>query len=148
MRSNAEEHASGADPKNVILVGHSSGAQAALRYAELYEVHGIVLVSATYSDLGDAHERASGYYPQPNSKKQNNNGKNGGESNPYLFDKMKDNCKNWHQFHSDDDPFIPLHEAEKIRDGLGISETYHMLPGRSHYFEYSPEVLDAVLSLC
>mmetsp|Transcript_14602 Transcript_14602/g.31766 ORF Transcript_14602/g.31766 Transcript_14602/m.31766 type:complete len:115 (+) Transcript_14602:303-647(+) len=70
------------------------------------------------------------------------------DSNPYLFDKMKENCENWHQFHSDDDPFIPLHEAERIRDGLGLSETYHMLPGRSHYFDYSPELLDAVLSLC
>lgn len=143
-RSLAEKHASNADPQNVILVGHSSGAQAALRYAELYPVHGIVLVSATYSDLGDAHERASGYYPQPSKKKNK-----GEESNPYLFNDMKSNCKNWHQFHSDDDPFIPLREAERIRDGLGLSgTTYHMLPGRSHFFDYSPELLDAVLSLC
>ena len=129
------------DPQNVILVGHSSGAQAALRYAELYKVHGIVLVSATYTDLGDAGERASGYYPQK---------KNGGEeTNPYLFNKMKENCKKWHQFHSDDDPFIPLHEAGRIRDGLGLSDdAYHMLPGRSHFFDFSPEILDAVLSLC
>eukprot|EP00571_Detonula_confervacea_P017235 CAMPEP_0172311990 /NCGR_PEP_ID=MMETSP1058-20130122/16318_1 /TAXON_ID=83371 /ORGANISM="Detonula confervacea, Strain CCMP 353" /LENGTH=209 /DNA_ID=CAMNT_0013025327 /DNA_START=8 /DNA_END=637 /DNA_ORIENTATION=- len=147
MRSLAEKHA--ADPSNVILVGHSSGAQAALRYAELYPVHGIVLVSSTYSDLGDAHERASGYYPR---NKKNNHGasssESSGESNPYLFDDMKKNCKNWHQFHSDDDPFIPLHEAERIRDGLGLSDTYYMLKGRSHYFDYSPELLDAVFSLC
>lgn len=131
-RSIAEKQA---DPQNVILIGHSSGAQAALRYAELYPVHGIVLVSSTYTDLGDAHERASGYYPQ-------------GTTNPYLFDDMKKNCNNWIQFHSDDDPFIPLREAEQIRDGLGLKDTYRMLPGRSHFFEYSPELLDAVLSLC
>lgn len=71
-----------------------------------------------------------------------------GETNPYLFDEMKENCKNWHQFHSDDDPFIPLHEAEKIRDGLGLSETYYMLPGRSHFFHYSPELLNVILSMC
>jgi pimeloyl-ACP methyl ester carboxylesterase len=133
-------------------VGHSSGAQAALRYAELYKVHGIVLVSATYSDLGDAHERASGYYPQKVSARDvGNNGGGGGvvgETNQYLFEEMKKNCKHWHQFHSDDDPFIPLHEAEKIRDGLGLSSTYHMLPGRSHYFEYEPELLKVILSLC
>lgn len=121
-------------------MGHSSGAQAALRYAELHAVRGVVLVAATYSDLGDAHERASGYYPQPNGR--------GGESNPYLFAKMKENCARWVQFHSNDDPFIPLREAERVRDGLGLSETYCMLPGRSHYFDYSPELLDAVLSLC
>lgn len=124
-------------PDEVVLVGHSSGAQAALRYAEEFPVHAIVLVSATYSDLGDAHERASGYYPQRKP--------DGTEDNPYQFDKMKKNCKFWWQFHSDDDPFIPLYEAEKIRDGLGLSTTYNMLPGRSHFFEFSPEILDVVM---
>jgi len=125
------------NPINVVLVGHSSGAQAALRYAEEYPVHACILVSATYSDLGDAHERASGYYPQ---KK-----KDGMEENPYLFDRMKENCRHWWQFHSDDDPFIPTFEAEKIRDGLGLSTTYNMLPGRSHFFEFSGEILEAVV---
>ena len=134
MRSIAEE-ASPDDPSNVILVGHSSGAQAALRYTELHKVHGVVLVSATYSDLGDAHERMSGYYPQ-------------GNANPYLFQDMLTNCKQecWYQFHSDDDPFIPLYEAEKIRDGLGLTSTYNMLPGRSHFFDYFDE-LETVIDI-
>ena len=50
-----------------ILVGHSSGAQAALRYAEAHDLKAVVLVSATYTDLGDDGERASGYYPQVSS---------------------------------------------------------------------------------
>ena len=145
-RTVAEKHAPGADPSNVVLVGHSSGAQAALRYAERYPVRGVVLVAATYSDLGDAHERAPGYYPQPRG---GGGGEAAGEeSNPYLFDAMREHCRHWHQFHSDDDPFIPLHEAERVRDGLGLSETYRMLPGRSHFFAYAPELLDAILSLC
>jgi len=128
---------------NVVLVGHSSGAQAALRYSELYPLHACVLVSATYSDLGDAHERASGYYPQKTNQ-------NGEETNPYKFDKMKENCKLWHQFHSDDDPFIPVHEAKAIQNGLGLvdDDTFQLLPGRSHFFEYQPELLDCVLSVC
>jgi predicted alpha/beta hydrolase family esterase len=132
MRQLAEK-ASPDDPSKVILVGHSSGAQAALRYTEIYPVHGVVLVAATFSDLGDAHERFSGYYPQ-------------GDSNPYLFQDMVTNCKreHWYQFHSDDDPFIPLHEAERIRDGLGLSNTYCMLPGRSHFFDYFDELLDTI----
>jgi predicted alpha/beta hydrolase family esterase len=141
IRTLVEKHAVDND---VILVGHSSGAQAALRYTELYPVTASVLVSATYTDLGDASERASGYYPQPTS-----NG--GGETNPYQFDRMKTNCPTWHQFHSNNDPFIPLHEAERIRDGLGLSDeddTYHMLPGRSHFFDFSPELLYVVLDLC
>ena len=148
IRSLAEKEQTD-DPTNVILIGHSSGAQAALRYSEEYAVKGCVLVSATYSDLGDAHERASGYYPQPKisgSSKDDDGGDE--ESNPYQFDKMKQNCKHWIQFHSDNDPFIPLYEAEKIRDGLGLTNNYHMLSGRSHFFDYSEELLESVLSLC
>jgi pimeloyl-ACP methyl ester carboxylesterase len=140
--SRGDEH----DNSNIILVGHSSGSQAALRYAELYKVRACILVSATYSDLGDATERASGYYPQPTSSSSSG----GEESNPYQFDVMKANCPIWHQFHSDDDPFIPLREAERIRNGLGISSkdsTYHMLPGRSHFFDFSPELLEVVLDV-
>jgi hypothetical protein len=35
------------------------------RYAESNRVHGLVLVSACVTDLGDANERASGYYNRP-----------------------------------------------------------------------------------
>lgn len=128
------------DAPNVILVGHSSGAQAALRYTELHECKAAVLVSATYTDLGDASERAAGYYPLLK--------KDGTEENPYLFDKMKNNCPIWHQFHSDDDPFIPLFEAEQIRDGLRLTnDNYHMLPRRSHFFDPFPELLSLVQSI-
>ena len=133
IRKKAEE-ASPDDPSNIVLVGHSSGAQATLRYAEQYPIKAAVLVAATYSDLGDDGERASGYYPQKDG--------NGNITNPYLFADMKQNCPVWYQFHSNDDPFIPLHEAEQIRDGLGLGETYKMLPGRSHFFEIFPELLE------
>jgi uncharacterized protein len=127
------------DPSNVILVGHSSGAQAVLRYTELYSCQAAVLVSATYTDLGDEGERASGYYPS---------WKNGKEENPYLFQTITSNCNIWHQFHSDDDPFIPLDEAERIRDGLGLTDDfYHMLPGRSHFFEPFEELFDVIQSI-
>lgn len=120
--------------EGTILVGHSSGAQAALRYAETHKLKAVVLVAATYSDLGDAGERASGYYPR-------------GNDNIYNFDAMKANCPVWHQFHSNDDPFIPLREAEKIREGLGLTGTYKMLPGHSHFFEFFPELLDTIVEL-
>jgi len=129
-----------------ILIGHSSGAQATLRYAETHPLKAAILVSATYSDLGDSNERLSGYYPQ-----QKNASKKSSEvTNPYDFQSMKSNCKIWHQFHSDNDPFIPLHEAEQIRDGLGLKdgENYHVLPGRSHFFEYDPALLNVILALC
>ena len=135
VQANAEKE------DKIILVGHSSGAQAALRYAENHPLHAAVLVSATYSDLGDQNERQSGYYPQQK-------GTGMPEDNPYEFAKMKANCKHWRQFHSDDDPFIPVHEAEAIRKGLGLTDTYYLLSGRSHFFEFQPELLQVVLSLC
>lgn len=121
--------------ENTILVGHSSGAQAALRFAEQYKVRAVVLVSATFTDLGDTGERASGYYPLNNETE-----------NMYNFAAMRENCVMWHQFHSNDDCFIPLAEAERIRDGLVLSEDqYSMLPGRSHFFDATfPEIFDVI----
>ncbi|XP_067563433.1 serine hydrolase RBBP9 isoform X4 [Pseudorca crassidens] len=46
--------------EETIIIGHSSGAIAAMRYAETHRVCAIVLVSAYTSDLGDDNERASG----------------------------------------------------------------------------------------
>ncbi len=112
--------------EDTILVGHSSGAQAALRYAEEHKVRGVILVAATYTDLGDAGERASGYYPL-----------NQETENLYNFAAMRENCKLWYQFHSDDDCFIPPAEAERIRDGLGLTagDQFKMFSGRSHFFD-------------
>jgi predicted alpha/beta hydrolase family esterase len=140
IRSLVEKSNDSSSHDNVILVGHSSGSQAALRYAEQYSMKAAILVAATYSDLGDQGERESGYYPQPAA--------NGEEVNKYDFDSMKKNCPVWHQFHSDTDPFIPLHEAEQIRDGLELTDSYRMLPGRSHFFDPFPELLEVIQSLC
>ena len=54
----------GSNPDSVV-VGHSSGAVAALRLAERQKLKGIVVVAGYDSDLGDANERASGYFSRP-----------------------------------------------------------------------------------
>ena len=51
--------------ENDVIVGWSSGAVAAMRYAEAYKIHGSILVSPCYTDLGDAMEKQSGYYDAP-----------------------------------------------------------------------------------
>jgi len=48
--------------ENTIVIGHSSGAAAAMRLAETLKLKGIVLVSAYKSDLGDSLERVSSFY--------------------------------------------------------------------------------------
>ncbi|KAG0010524.1 putative hydrolase rbbp9 [Entomortierella chlamydospora] len=42
--------------ENDVVIGHSSGAAAIMRYIETRKVKGVVLVSAYHSDLGDASE--------------------------------------------------------------------------------------------
>ena len=46
---------------NDLVVGHSSGALAILKYAEEHRIGASVLVGAYYTDLGYEDERTSGY---------------------------------------------------------------------------------------
>jgi predicted alpha/beta hydrolase family esterase len=91
----------GADEKS-ILIGHSSGAVAAMRYAEEHKLLGTILVSACYTDLGMPSERISGYYDEE-----------------WQWEKIKSNQKWIVQFHSTDDPLIPVEEARYVHQKLG-----------------------------
>jgi len=48
-----------------ILVGHSSGAIAAMRYAENHTILGSVLVGTYYTDMGLEMEKKSEYFGRP-----------------------------------------------------------------------------------
>ena len=98
----------GAD-KNTILIGHSSGAIAAMRYAQNHKLFGSVLVGANYTDLGDTKEKLSGYY-----------------DSPWNWSAIKRNQKFIIQFHSTDDPYIPVSEARYVHQHLN-----------SDYFEFT-----------
>ena len=87
--------------EKTIIVGHSSGAEAAMRFAEKYRVFGIILVSACVTDLGMESERVSGYY-----------------SRPWEWEKIKANTNVIIQYGSTDDPFIPWSEQQQVADGL------------------------------
>lgn len=118
--------------EHTVLVGHSSGAVAAMRFLEDYPARGAVLVSACHTDLGDAGERASGYYPP-----------SGG---PWQWEKMRSNAGasggNIAVLHSDNDPFIPLHEAQHVASCLEVP--LRVVPGRSHFFKPCEELIEAV----
>jgi predicted alpha/beta hydrolase family esterase len=115
--------------ENTIIIGHSSGAEAAMRFAETHKIHGIVLVSACVTDLGDENERESGYY-----------------SRPWLWDKIKANTKIIGQFGSTDDPFIPWSEQEEVANGLGSN--LFKFSGKGHFMSFQfPELLKYVLTL-
>jgi predicted alpha/beta hydrolase family esterase len=51
--------------EDIIIIGHSSGAIAAMRYAERNQILGSVLVGAYHTDLGIEGEKLSGYFDAP-----------------------------------------------------------------------------------
>uniref|UniRef100_A0A0B6YAK9 AB hydrolase-1 domain-containing protein n=1 Tax=Arion vulgaris TaxID=1028688 RepID=A0A0B6YAK9_9EUPU len=115
--------------QHTIIVGHSSGAEAAMRYAETHQVYGIVLVSACVTDLGIDNERASGYY-----------------NRPWDWEKIKVNSQIIAQFGSVDDPFIPWSEQEEVAKGLGSN--LFKFTDRGHFMQFQfPELLKLLLSL-
>lgn len=83
--------------KNTIIIGHSSGAQACLRYAEEYPVLGLVLVTPYVTHMSNFHEKESGYFDYP-----------------WKPEQIRKNCKWIIQFSSDDDPFISYKEQSQI----------------------------------
>mmetsp|Transcript_26737 Transcript_26737/g.91105 ORF Transcript_26737/g.91105 Transcript_26737/m.91105 type:complete len:204 (-) Transcript_26737:319-930(-) len=118
----------GADERTIV-VGHSSGAEAAMRLAETTRVLSLCLVSACWTDLGDAGERAAGYYARP-----------------WDWAAIRRNAGSIHQWHGDDDPFIPLAEARHVAENL--DSAYAELPGRSHFFSPPfPELAAAVAAV-
>ncbi len=103
----------GAD-ENTILVGHSTGAIAAMRFAEENKILGTVLVAGYYTDLEDPEEKESGYF-----------------NTPWQWEKIKENQKWIVQFHSTDDPWIPTEEAHMIHKKLQTE--LHEFNNRGHF---------------
>ena len=87
----------GADD-DTILIGHSSGAVAAMRYAETHRLLGSVLVGVCHTDLGDSGEAASGYFRLP-----------------WQWEQIRANQKWIAIYQSTDDPLIPVAEAALCR---------------------------------
>lgn len=116
----------GAD-HDTILVGHSSGAVAAMRFAESHKIAGSVLVSACHTDLGDAFERASGYYEAP-----------------WLWQRIRDNQAWIAMFSSSDDPHIPISEPRFIASQLRCS--HFEFEDRGHFTAQRqfPELVNVV----
>lgn len=119
-----EEKLSGEE--NAILIGHSSGAIAALRYLEKHKAQGAVLIAAYHTDLGLKDEKKSGYFDRP-----------------FDWKKIKANSKWIIQFSAVNDPVIPIEEAKYVRDKL--NSEYHELKDKGHYTDTEfPEILEEI----
>ena len=130
----------GADEHTVVL-GHSSGAVAAVRLAEETKLYGIILVGVCHTDLGDANERASNYYPLPDG------------SNQWRWEQAVANTNFVSIFASADDPFLPYSEQEHVRDQLCKKEgsKFFGFPaeeGRGHWQdEHQKEILQHTIKV-
>lgn len=115
----------GAD-EHTILIGHSSGAVAALRYAETHRLLGSILVGVCHTDLGDPFERASGYYDAE-----------------WQWQRIRDHQQWIAIYNSTDDPHIPIAEPRFVAAQLRCS--YFEFTNRGHFgASQFPEIVDLV----
>ena len=118
--------------QNTIIIGHSSGAVATLRYLENHKLLGAIIIGTNYTDMGEESEKESGYYTAP-----------------WQWEKIKSNARWIVQFISSDDPYIPKDETKLIHEKLNTE--YHELTGRGHFMTDQnplnstfPEILDVL----
>ena len=107
-----------------VLIGWSSGAVAAMRYAESHKLRGSILISPSHTDLGDDLEIQSGYF-----------------KDSWNWQKVKDNQQNIALVYGDDDPYIPQTEFQYIAEKLSSVEM--KVPKGKHFSELTefPQVL-------
>lgn len=112
---------------NTILIGHSSGAVAAMRHAETHRLLGSILVGVCYTDLGDGGEAASGYY-----------------RDPWQWERIRENQEWIAIYNSTDDPHIPIAEPRLVAKQLQCS--YFEFHDRGHFTgsREFPEVVQLV----
>jgi uncharacterized protein len=116
--------------EQTIFVGHSSGAIAAMRYAETHKIFGSVLVGAYHTDLGIEGEKQSGYF-----------------NRPWNWDAITNNQKWIIQFASVNDPWIPIEEARFVHEKLHTEYHEHGDSGHfggDYYKPAFPELLEAL----
>lgn len=87
--------------EHTLIIGHSSGALAAMRYAQENKIYGAILVGAYHTHLGVENERLSGYFDAP-----------------WSWSAIKQNQRYIAVLASIDDPFIPIHEPQLIAQML------------------------------
>lgn len=100
--------------ENTILIGHSSGGLAAMRFAQENKIYGSIIIGVSYTDLGDESEKLSGFF-----------------DDPWDWNKISKN-QNWIvQFASVDDPYIPIEEARYVHEK--INSEYYEYTNRGHF---------------
>lgn len=100
--------------ENTILVGHSTGAIAAMRVAEIQPIYSSILVGAYHTDLGMEKEKQSGYFDKI-----------------WDWERIKKNQRWTVLFASQDDPWIPIDQPRFIH--LQLDCEYHEYKNEGHF---------------
>lgn len=110
-----------------VIVGWSSGAVAAMRYAENHKLKGSILVSPSVTDLGDDLEKQSGYFDKP-----------------WNWKAIKNNQERIALFYGNDDPYIPQEEFQQVAQSLN-PQVFEIKQGK-HFIEQDtfPELLSYI----
>lgn len=108
-----------------ILIGFSTGAVAAMRYAEQSKIHGSILVAPYYKDLGSPLERLSGYFDRP-----------------WHWESIRSNQEWIVQYSSTDDPYIPLEESRQLQTYL--RSDYHEGPHKHFLQNHFPRLAETL----
>lgn len=110
--------------KKDVIIGWSTGATAAMRYAEDNKILGSILVAPSYTDLNSESEKQSGYF-----------------DHPWQWEKIKNNQEKIALIYGDDDPEIPQTDFEFIAKQL--SPTVIKVHKAGHFIEHQdfPELL-------
>ena len=118
-----------------VLLGHSLGCIAIIRYLERADVNvkGVVLVAGFVGSLGGEFSILDEFFRAPIDEKR-----------------VKKACKKFIAIFSDNDPYVPLEQARLIEKKLGAKTV--VLHARGHFSSSDgttklPEALEAVLSI-
>lgn len=97
-----------------LIIGHSSGGVAALRYLETHKLFGAIVVGVNHTNLDFPEEKAAGWYDAP-----------------WQWQNIKQNAGFITHFASSDDPYIPIQEQRFIAKQL--DSDYHEYTDRGHF---------------
>ena len=111
---------------STIVVGHSSGAEAAMRLAEDTPLAGIILVSACVTDGGVPSERESGWY-----------------TGEWKWESIRANCGWIVQLHGVDDPLVSIAEGRAVAAALHSEMIEEQK--RGHYLRSKMPIIVEVL---
>ncbi len=116
-----------ADEKTLI-VGFSSGATAAMRFAEDNKIFGSILISPCYTNLNLEEEEMSGWYDKD-----------------WNWTKIKENQKLIAMFFSKNDEVIPYEEFLHIKEKLNPNQVFEF-ENKGHFIKQNtfPELLEYI----